>query len=146
MNKTARSLNHLVEALNDGIDFHQHAAAESTHPGHRDLFLEMARIKSRIAADFKLEVAVQGSEPDQDGTWLGSVRQGYADLRAGMKKDSDDIYIAALEAQEDRVLEAFRDAQDKDQPDRVRELAARYLPEVREMHDRMRALKNAKVA
>ena len=100
----------------------------------------------RIAADLKLEVAVQGSEPDQDGTWLGSIRQGYADLKAGLKKDPDATYIAALEAQEDRVLEAFRDAQDMSQPDRVRELAARYLPEVRQMHDRMRALKNAKAA
>lgn len=146
MNKTARSLNHLVEALNDGIDFHQHAASETKQPVHRDLFLEMAAMKGRIAADLKLEVAVQGSEPDQDGTWLGSIRQGYADLKAGLKKDPDATYIAALEAQEDRVLEAFRDAQDMSQPDRVRELAARYLPEVRQMHDRMRALKNAKAA
>ena len=146
MNKTAKTLNHLVEALNDGIDFHQHAARETSHPGYRELFQRMAALKGRIAADLKSEIAHQGVEPDQDGTWLGSIRQGYADLRAGMKKDSDGVYIAALEAQEDRVLEAFRDAQDMAQPDRVRELAARYLPEVREMHDRMRALKNAKAA
>lgn len=146
MNKTARTLNHLVEALNDGIAFHQHAAGETSNPVYRDLFLKMASLKGRIAADLKVEVAVQGTEPDQDGTWLGGVRQGYADLKASMKKDSDAAYIGALEAQEDRVLEAFRDAIDKDQPDRVRQLAGRHLPEVQQMHDQMRTLKSAKAA
>lgn len=100
----------------------------------------------RIAADLKVEIAHQGVEPDQDGTWLGSIRKGYADLKASLKKDSDAAYIASLEEQEDRVLEAFRDALDAGQPLAVRTLAARHLPEVQQMHDQMRALKKAKAA
>lgn len=146
MNKTAKTLNHLVEALNDGIDFHQHAARETANPGYRDLFQRMAALKGRIAADLKVEIAHQGVEPDQDGTWLGSIRKGYADLKASLKKDSDAAYIASLEEQEDRVLEAFRDALDAGQPLAVRTLAARHLPEVQQMHDQMRALKKAKAA
>ncbi len=146
MNKTANKLNHLLEALNDGIDFHQHAAKETENPTYRDLFLKMASLKGRIAADLKAEVAQQGSEPDQDGTWLNGVRKGYADLKASMKKDSDAAYISSLEEQEDRVLHAFRDALEPDQPVKVRELAARHMPEVQQMHDQMRALKKAKAA
>ncbi|GAB2489553.1 ferritin-like domain-containing protein [Arenimonas alkanexedens] len=146
MNKTANTLNHLVEALNDGIEFHQHAAKETNNPSYRDLFLKMAALKGRIAGDLKAEIAHQGVEPDQDGTWLGSVRKGYADLKASLKKDSDAAYIASIEEQEDRVLEAFRDALDNEQPVKVRELAARHLPEVQQMHDQMRALKKAKAA
>ena len=146
MTNTATTLNGLVEALNDGIDFYEHAARQTTNTRYQDLFLKMARLKSVIAADLKAEVAHEGKEPDQDGTWLGSVRKGYADLKATVTKDSDAAYIASLEEQEDRVLHAFRDALDSQQPPKVRELATRYLPEVQQMHDRMRELKKAKAA
>ncbi len=143
-NKTAASINDLVEALNDGIGFYDHAAGETNDATHRQLFQDMSRIKRAIVGDLKSEVLRQGGEPANDGSWLGDFRQGYADLKAKMVKDSDAAYVASLEAQEDRVLHAFRDAVDADQPARVREIAAKYLPEVQGMHDRMRALKIAK--
>lgn len=145
-NKTAASINDLVEALNDGVAFYDHAAGEAKESGHKQLFHDMSRIKRSIATDLKSEVLRQGGEPANDSSWLGDFRQGYADLKAKMVEDSDGAYISALEAQEDRVLHAFRDAVDADQPARVREIAAKYLPEVQGMHDRMRALKLAKKA
>lgn len=146
MTKTTTTLNGLIEALNDGIDFYDHAARQTTNTHYQDLFLKMGRLKGAIVADLKAEVAHRGESPDQDGTWLGSIRKGYADLKATVSKDADAAYISSLEEQEDRVLHAFRDALGGDQPPKVRELASRYLPEVQQMHDRMRALKKAKAA
>lgn len=146
MTKTTTTLNGLIEALNDGIDFYDHAARQTTNTHYQDLFLKMGRLKAAIVADLKAEVARHGESPDQDGTWLGSVRKGYADLKATLSKDADAAYIGSLEEQEDRVLHAFRDALGGEQPPQVRELASRYLPEVQQMHDRMRALKKAKAA
>jgi len=145
-NKTAANINDLVEALNDGIAFYDHAAGETNDAAHKQLFQDMSRIKRSIATDLKTEVVSAGGEPANDSSWLGDFRQGYADLKAKMVKDSDAAYVASLEAQEDRVLHAFRDAVDEDQPVRVREIAAKYLPEVQGMHDRMRALKLANQA
>jgi uncharacterized protein (TIGR02284 family) len=145
-NNTVATLNDLVEALNDGIAFYDHAATESDDAVHVQLYRDMSRIKGVIAADLKAEVARQGGKPANDSSWLGDFRQGYADLKAKLMKDPDEAYVSSLEEQEDRVLHAFRDALDQDQPPRVRELAAAYLPEVRGMHDRMRALKKAKTA
>ena len=142
-NKTAATINDLVEALNDGIGFYDHAAGEVTDASHRQLFQDMSRIKRSIVGELKSEVLRQGGEPANDSSWLGEFRQGYADLKAKMVKDSDGAYVVSLEAQEDRVLHAFRDAVDADQPPRVREIAAKYLPEVQGMHDRMRALKQS---
>jgi len=145
-NKTAATLNDLVEALNDGIAFYDHAAKETNDLAHQDLYRNMSRLKGLIAADLKAEVARQGEEPANDSTWLGEFRQGYADLKAKLVKDPDAAYVSSLEEQEDRVLKAFREAVESDQPPRVRELAATHLPEVQGMHDRMRALKMAKKA
>lgn len=144
--KTTASINDLVEALNDGIAFYDHAASETHDAAHKQLFQEMSRMKRAIAADLRTEVASGGGEPANDSSWLGDFRQGYADLKAKLVKDPDAAYVASLEAQEDRVVHAFRDAFDTDQPPRVREIASKYLPEVQSMHDRMRALKRSNQA
>jgi len=146
MNKTAATLNDLVATLNDGIEFYDHAATQARGNGHRELFKQMSELKGRIAADLKKEIAQQGATPDQDGTWLKGLREGYADLKAKLTKDPDAAWIGSLEEQEDRILRGFRDAVDSDQPPRVRELANRYLPEVQKSHDRLRDLKRARAA
>ncbi len=146
MTKITATLNDLVDALNDGIAFYDHAAQETYDLRRKDLFHNMSRIKGNIAGELKVEVAKLGGDAANDSHWLGEFRQGYADLKAKLTKDPDAVYISALEAQEDRVLHAFRDAMESDQPVRVRELAAKYLPDVRQMHDQMRDLKQAKQA
>ena len=143
MTRQTATLNELVEALNDGIAFFDQAAERSKDPGRIELFQRIRHLKATIAADLRAEVALNGGEPRAEGSWLGSFRQAYADLRSRLADDSDASYIAALEEQEDRILEAFRDATAADQPTRVRELAATYLPEVEQMHDSLRSLQRA---
>lgn len=141
MSKQTATLKDLVEVLNDGIEFFAHAAERSSDPRHIELFQHVRHLKETIAADLKAELAMGGDEPGSDGSWLGGFRQGYADLRARLTNDPEQQYIAALEQQEDRVLKAFRSAVETDQPARVRELAATYLPEVQQMHDTLKSLK-----
>lgn len=141
MTRQTATLNELVEALNDGIAFFDTAAERSGNPSHVQLFQRIRRTKEMIVAELRAEVTLNGGEPSSEGTWLGSFRQGYADLRSRLSGDSEASYIAALEEQEDRILEAFREATGPDQPMRVREVAATYLPEVQQMHDSLSALK-----
>jgi uncharacterized protein (TIGR02284 family) len=141
--RQSATLNELVEALNDGIAFFDLAAERSTEAAHIELFQRIRHLKETIAADLRAEVTLNGDEPAGEGSWLGDFRKAYADLRARLATDSEASYIAALEEQEDRILSAFRDATAPDQPIRVRELAATYLPEIEQMHDNLRALKRA---
>jgi hypothetical protein len=53
--------------------------------------------------------------------------------------------LTALDAQELRLLRAFRDAIGKDQPPALRELAATHLPEVEEARDELHELKSTTV-
>lgn len=143
MNRQTASLNELVEALNDGIAFFDLAAERSSEVSHIEMFQRIRHMKETIAADLRAEIALEGGQPTREGSWLGLFRQSYADLQSRIANDSDTSYISALEGQEDRILEAFRDATAEDQPLRVRELAATYLPEVEQMHDTLRSLKLA---
>jgi uncharacterized protein (TIGR02284 family) len=142
MTSPTATLNELVEALNDGIAFFDLAAERSTDAAHIQLFQRIRNLKATIVGDLKAEVALNGGDPSSEGSWLGSFRQSYTDLRARLASDPEHSYIAALEEQEDRILKSFRAAAGKDQPTRVRELAATYLPDVEQMHDSLSALKH----
>ncbi len=140
MTEPQATLNELIEALNDGSALFALATENSREPRHLALFQRIGRLKQIIAADLKAEVALNGGDPSSEGSWLGSVRQGYVELTAKLVKNPQLGYIDALEAQEDRILSAFRAAASDVHKSRVRALAETYLPEIQQMHDSLRVL------
>ena len=104
--------------------------------------LKMSHLKKAIAADLNAEIAIEGDSPREHGSWFGSMRKTYADLRSRFG-ESDDAHelIARLEAHEDQLMAAFREATLSDASARVRDLARNYFPEIEAMHARMRNLK-----
>lgn len=141
MSEPTATLDELVEVLNDGIALFEQASENCRASQHTDLFQRIGRMKAIIAADLKAEIALNGGEPSSHGSWFGSVRQSYTDLRAKLARNPEQSYIDALEEQEDRVLAAFRTAANAAHRSRAGELAATYLPEVQRMHDELRKLK-----
>lgn len=141
MSKTTSTLNELIEVLNDGVSFYEDASTSVDNPSYKSLFTRMASTKRSIATDLKAQVALHGETPASGGTIAGALRKGYTDLRASMSKHGDATYISQLEETEDRILHAFQDALTSSDRAEVRQIAQNYLPDVRRMHDEMRALK-----
>ncbi len=141
MSQMTHSLSDLVHVLNDGIGFYDEASRRAGNHVYTDVFARMHHLKSAIVADLNAEIALQGERPPINGTWLGDMRISYADLLIDMSEHPDHAYISQVEAQEDRVLGAFKNAIVSDKSERVRELARLYLPEVQRMHDEIKALK-----
>lgn len=142
MSKTTSSLNDLIEVLNDGVKFYEDASSNVENPGYKQLFTRMASTKRSIATDLKAQVALHGETPADGGTIAGSIREGYTKLAAAMSKHPDEKYVNNLEETEDRILHAFQDALTSSDRAEVRQIAQNYLPDVRRMHDEMRALKH----
>ena len=142
MSQITHSLSDLVHVLNDGIGFYDEASRRAGNHVYTDVFARMNHLKSAIVADLNKEIALEGERPPINGTWLGDMRISYANLLINMSEHPDHAYISQVEAQEDRVLEAFKDAIASDKSERVRELARLHLPEVQRMHDEIKALKN----
>lgn len=141
MSQITHSLSDLVHVLNDGIGFYDEASHRAGNQVYTDVFARMHHLKAAIVADLNAEIRLQGERPPINGTWLGDMRISYANLLIDMSKHPDYAYISQVEAQEDRVLEAFKDAIASDKSERVRELARVHLPEVQRMHDEIKALK-----
>jgi uncharacterized protein (TIGR02284 family) len=142
MSHTTNSLSDLVKALNDGIAFYDEASRKISNDSYTDVFARMRHLKAAIAADLNAEIEIEGEQPESDGSWLGSLRMNYADLIADMSEHPEHAYINQVEAQEDRVVHAFRSASASDSSARVRQLAELYMPEVQRMHDEISVLKD----
>ena len=141
--KIQHSLNDLIEIARDGSEFYTDAASKVDNPELASLFTRMAGHKREIMNGLSADVAAIGGEPADSGTMAGSMRKGYANLRAALG-NKDYAYVAELEELEDRLLEAFRETiSDDDCPAAARAAAQKYMPQVQECHDIMR---NRKVA
>ncbi|MFC4727529.1 PA2169 family four-helix-bundle protein [Coralloluteibacterium thermophilus] len=142
MNDRTATLNELIDVLEDSRDFYRDAAQEAKHAQYRQLFERFAQTKASIAADLKTKVAARGGEPS-DGSVSGGLRKAWSELRVKLSGDSDAEYIAQLEAFEDRIVHAFRDAVNDSDDAEVRAIAQRYQPQVEQDHAQMRDLKHS---
>jgi uncharacterized protein (TIGR02284 family) len=136
----AAQLNELIAVLMDGVKFYENAAHTVDGPCQA-LFQRLASTKRAIVSDLRAEVAWHGEAPFESGTVAGSLRQAYTDLTARLAAKPDERYIAQLEDAEDRILRAFTDALTTSERAEVRQVAKNYLPDIRRMHEEMRALK-----
>ena len=135
------SLSELVQILVDGIAFYEQAAEKVCDQRLVDFFLRMGYLKKAIAADLESELAYLGAEPPAGESLRGRLRQTYADVLAALSDDTAQSYVDQLEQHENHLLAAFRAASADEAPERVRELARLYFPEVNKMHLEMQLLK-----
>ncbi|HET6604878.1 MAG TPA: PA2169 family four-helix-bundle protein [Xanthomonadaceae bacterium] len=142
MSKTTASLNELIDVLNDGASFYREAAESVEDGTYENLFRRMAASKQEICTDLKAEVSARGDTPATGGTVLGSLRQVYTDMRAGLSDKPEKRFVSQLEESEDRIVEAFREAvYESDRPE-VRAIAQKHMPTVNRMHQEMSSLKH----
>jgi uncharacterized protein (TIGR02284 family) len=135
------SLSELVQILIDGIAFYEQAAEKVRDHRLVDFFLRMGYLKKAIAADLEAELAYAGDATPPGESIRGKLRHAYSEALAALSDDTARSYIEQLEQHEESLMAAFRDASRDDAPERVRELARLYFPEVNKMHLEMQRLK-----
>lgn len=142
MSTTTAQLNELIEITRDGQRFYQHAHDEVKDVRLQVLFRDMSQSKSELIRALSLKVAANQETPASGGTFVGKLRQVYADTKATLVSDTEATYVAQLEEAEDRILHAFEDALESAEPD-MQALLSAEMPSVRANHERMRALKQS---
>lgn len=142
MNRDTATLNDMIEVLDDGLTFYQEAATRVERPDLRNLFERMAQTKQSIAEDLRTAVVADGAKPPVDGSFAGSLRKVYAEVRTALSNQKDYQYVAQLERFEDRILRSFEDAVGESDDHIVRSIAHRHLPQLTRDHNELKTLKN----
>ena len=139
--QNANTVKELVQISRDGLEFYQDAMNEVQSERLKAVFSRMAGNKRALIAALSSKLAMNDEDVPTDGTFAGSLRKTYADVRAKLSSNEDKVYVTQLEETEDRLLHHFQSALDDTTDPSVKGLLQQYYPQVKACHDEMRSLK-----
>jgi uncharacterized protein (TIGR02284 family) len=139
--QNANHVKELVQISRDGLEFYQDAMNEVQSERLKSVFSRMAGNKRTLIAALSSKLAMSDEDVPTDGTFAGSLRKTYTDIRAKLSSNEDRVYVSQLEETEDRLLKHFEKAIDGTTDPSVKGLLQQHFLHVRACHDEMRSLK-----
>ena len=137
------TLNGLIETCRDGQNGFQTAAEGVTNSELKTLFHGYAQQRAQFVGELQTEVRRLGGDPENMGSVAATLHRGWINIKSTVTgKDESDI-IAECERGEDSAVSAYRDALDEDLPANIRTIVDRQYADIKQAHDRIRALERA---
>ena len=138
------TLNTLLATLTDSINGYRDSAENIEDGRLKQLFLESAEERSRVAEDLRTEVRRLGlHDPNDDGSIMGKTHQVFLDLKAAVTGRDDKAIINEVERGEDYLKEKFEAALQSDKlAGETRDVVERAFTSVRRGHDRIAEIKH----
>ena len=138
------TLNTLLATLTDSINGYRDSAENIQNGSFKQLFLDSAEERSRVAEDLRAEVRRLGGDPDDDGSFMGKTHQVFLDLKAAVTGHDDKAIINEVERGEDYLKEKFETALQSDKLiGETRSVVERAWASVRSGHDRIAEIKHS---
>ena len=137
-------INTLLATLTDSINGYRDSAENIQNGSFKQLFLDSAEERSRVAEDLRAEVRRLGGDPDDDGSFMGKTHQVFLDLKAAVTGHDDKAIINEVERGEDYLKEKFETALQSDKLiGETRSVVERAWAYVRSGHDRIAEIKHS---
>lgn len=138
------ALNNLIETCKDGQDGFR-AAAEGVKNGElKTLFHTYSQQRAQFAGELQNEVRRLGGDPERTGSTAAALHRGWINIKSAVTGEDEGAVIAECERGEDSAVRNYRDAlEGGNLPADVRAIVERQYAQVKEAHDRIRALERA---
>lgn len=134
------TLNQLLEVCRDGEMGFASAAVHVQDAGTKWMFQEIARRRDRFADELKQEIRRLGGAPHEGGSLAGSVHRHWMDVKQALRGRNDASIIAEAARGEEIAVGAYANAIHAPLALPTRALVERQHTDVRDTHDRVRAL------
>ena len=133
----------LTDTLADSVNGYRDAAQHVDSAEFRQMFTQLGDERSQVLSDLQSELARLGGSAERDGTTLGSLHQGWLDLKASITGHDDKAVINEVERGEDYLKEKFETALNSDElSGESRSVVERAYQSVRSGHDQISQLKH----
>ena len=138
------AVNNLIETCKDGQDGFR-AAAEGVKNGElKTLFHTYSQQRAQFAGELQNEVRRLGGDPERTGSTAAALHRGWINIKSAVTGEDEGAVIAECERGEDSAVRNYRDAlEGGNLPADVRAIVERQYAQVKEAHDRIRALERA---
>ena len=138
------TLNNLIETCKDGQNGFQTAAEGVKRSDLKSLFAEYALQRSKFAGELQNEVTRLGGDPENTGSVAATLHRGWINIKSAVTGADENAVIAECERGEDSAVSNYQDALgDQNLPADIRSIVERQYTQIKEAHDRVRALERA---
>jgi uncharacterized protein (TIGR02284 family) len=142
-NDTLRILNDLIETCEDGAHGYHTAAEDAKDAELRALFQRYADQRGRFARELRDLSRQHGGSGEAHESVAGKLHRGWIDLKSALSTNEPHAVLAECERGEDAAVKSYREALEKLQDVRVRDIVQRQAAEVQSAHDTVRDLRDS---
>lgn len=136
-------LNDLIETCKDGEQGFRTAAEGVENSEIRTLFNMYAQQRARFGAELNNEVLRRGGDPAKSGHVSAAFHRGWIDIKQAVTGKSESAVVDECERGEDSAKANYEAALKKNLPSDLLSVVETQYEEVKDAHDRIRALRNA---
>jgi uncharacterized protein (TIGR02284 family) len=140
------TLNNLIETCKDGENGFRTAADGIKSGELKTLFLTYAQQRAQFAGELQNEVLRAGGEPEKSGSVAATLHRGWIDIKSAVTGEDEGAIISECERGEDSAVKNYQEALNEDLPANIRSIVEQQFAQVKEAHDRIRALERASSA
>ncbi|HZM91442.1 MAG TPA: PA2169 family four-helix-bundle protein [Blastocatellia bacterium] len=144
--KVISTLNDLIEICRDGQNGFKEAAENVKNPDLKSFFNECSTERAQFVSDIQLEVRRLGGDPQKTGSTAGALHRVWMDIKGTFTGKDDHAILSECERGEDSAVEAYREAIKLSLPLTIQQLLERQFQSVRQTHDRIKQMRDAKAA
>jgi uncharacterized protein (TIGR02284 family) len=137
------TLNNLIETCKDGQEGFRQAADGVKNSELKTLFGTYAQQRAQFAGELQNEVLRLGGDPEKTSSTAGALHRGWINIKSALTGEDEGAVISECERGEDSAVRNYTDALKEELPNNVREIVERQFAQVREAHERIRALERA---
>jgi uncharacterized protein (TIGR02284 family) len=144
--QTIGILNDLIETCRDGQEGFKEAAENSKSPDLKTFFNERSQERARCVGELQQQVRSLGGDPENSGSTAGAMHRVWIDIKGTLTGKDDHSILNEAERGEDSAVKAFEEALNEALPANVRTVLEREYRVVKNAHDRVKQLRDARSA
>jgi len=141
--KVISTLNGLIETCKDGQEGFRQAAEGVKNSELKTLFHTYSQQRAQFAGELQNEVRRLGGDPETTSSTVGALHRGWINLKSAITGEDEGAVISECERGEDSAVSNYEDALGGALPNDLRAIVERQFAEIKEAHDRIRALERA---
>jgi uncharacterized protein (TIGR02284 family) len=139
------TINDLIETLKDGQEGFRQASEAVKDSQLKSLFSEYSLQRAKFAGELQNEAISLGDHnPEDSSSTAGAMHRTWINLKSAITSGDDHAVLAECERGEDSAVNEYKKAmEDEDLSAPVRETITRQYTDVKNAHDRIKALRDA---
>lgn len=142
-NDVISTLNGLIQTCKDGQEGFKDAAEGVEHSDMKTLFYSFSQQRSEFTGILQELVRSLGGEPETDGTFSGTLRRGWVDIKTAVTGKDEMAVLNECERSEDHAKAAYAEAMAKVLPANIADVIAQQSHAIVAAHNRIKELRDA---